>query len=463
MKRLFWASLPFVLGLALGQTVPASTPLTATANIITPEGQAVGTATFTQQGGGVTLKVQVSGLTPGNHGMHVHEFGRCVPGIDPATNTIVPFGGAGGHFDPGMTGNHATPNTDNMEGHGGDLPMLVVGADGTGNLEVTTVKLSLEGEKGILNRSLVIHAQPDDFTSDPSGKTGPRERCGVIQRDNFETRDYPLPGPQDFPEGVAYDASKDVLYTGSAANGTIYQVDARTGNVTKFSEGGSKGRTSALGMKVDGQGRLWVAGGASGSISILNPDGSPFKILMTPKTPLPFINDLVPLPDGSVIVTDSSRPMLFQVTPELRVRKWLDLRDTPIEYQPGTNLNGIVVTPDGSALLTIQTNTGILWRIDVASQEVSQVMGGLSNGDGLVLSGQTLYVVRNRDGLVSKVTLAADFRTGTLAINEPFKGLKFPATAVQVGQDLVVTQAQLDKLQKGAPEPPFRLTRTKLF
>ncbi|GGJ36441.1 superoxide dismutase family protein [Deinococcus roseus] len=463
MKRLMFSVLPLMVGLALGQAVPASIPLTATATLMMPDGEAAGTATFTQAGNGVQVTVQVSGLAAGNHGMHVHEYGRCTPGVDAATNTIVPFGGAGGHFDPGMTGNHDSPQTDNMHGHGGDLPMLVVGADGTGRATFTTDKISLTGENGILKRSLVVHAMPDDYMSDPSGKSGARERCGVIERDSFETRNYPLPGPQDFPEGVAYDAVKDVLYTGSAANGTIYQIDAKTGNVIKFSDGGAQGRNSALGMKVDASGRLWVAGGASGSISILNGDGTPFKTLMTPRTPLPFINDLVLLPDGSAIVTDSSRPTLFQVTPELRVRKWLDLRDTPIEYQPGTNLNGIVALPDGSALLTIQSNTGILWHIDVASQQVTRVMDGLNNGDGLVLTGQTLYVVRNKDGVVSKVMLAADFKSGTLQINEPLRGLRFPATAVLVGDDLVVTQAQLDKRQKGAPETPFQLTRVKRF
>lgn len=458
MKRLF-LSLTLMCSAALAQ----STPLSATAKLIAPDGTPAGTATFVQNGMGVQVTVKVSGLAAGNHGMHVHESGRCEPGVDPATNTIVPFGAAGGHFDPGMSGNHDHPETDNKTGHGGDLPMINVGSDGTGTVQFTTSKISLMGENGILRRSLVIHAAPDDYASDPSGKSGPRERCGTIERDNLTVQDYTLPGPQDFPEGVAYDAKRNLLFTGSAANGTIYQIDAASGQVSKFSDGGGEGRSSALGMKVDAEGRLWVAGGASGTIALLNPDGSPFKTLHTPKTPLPFINDLVFLPDGSALVTDSSRPILFQVTPELQVKRWLDLKDTPIVYQPGTNLNGIVVTPDGKGILTVQTNTGQLWHIDLASKAVTEVMTGLMNGDGLVLNGQDLYVVRNKDQMVSKVTLGADFKTATLTLNEPLHGLRFPATAALVGGDLVVTQAQLDKLQKGAPETPFKLSRVKLF
>ncbi|MCD0176008.1 superoxide dismutase family protein, partial [Deinococcus sp. 14RED07] len=223
------------IGLAGGADMPmpapASTPLKATAALRDTAGQVRGTAIFEQQGGGVRVSVTVSGLTPGQHGMHVHEFGRCTPGVDAATNTVVAFGGAGGHFDPGMSRNHDDPQADNHAGHGGDLPMLTVGADGTGRASFTTAKVSLTGLNGVLNRSLVIHAQPDDYRSDPSGLTGARERCGIITRDSFSVRDYPLPGPQDFPEGVAVDAARGVAYTGSAATGTIYAVNLGSGAV----------------------------------------------------------------------------------------------------------------------------------------------------------------------------------------------------------------------------------------
>ncbi|WP_415784224.1 superoxide dismutase family protein [Deinococcus saxicola] len=443
----------------MGQ-MPAN--LKATAALRDPAGQVRGEASFEQVGMGMRVTVTASGLTPGMHGLHVHDLGRCTPGVDPAVNKVVPFGGAGGHFDPGGSKNHDSPMAGNKYGHGGDLPMLNVGADGTGTATFTTDKVSLTGKDGVLNRSLMIHADMDDYKSDPSGKSGARERCGVIVRDNFTVRDYPLPGTQSFPEGVAYDARKGVIYTGSAANGNIYAINANTGATSLFSEGGAVGRSTALGLKVDAQGRVWVAGGATGAISILSPDGAPVATLMTPPSPNPYLNDLIPTPDGSVYITDSTRPMIWRVR-DMKVEPWLNLGGTPIKYGPGINLNGIVASPDGRFLLSVQLNTGELWRIDTQSRAIRKVMGGLKNGDGLLLDGQTLYVARNADGVVSKVGLSADYGSGTLMMEEPLAGLRFPTTLAKVGADVVVTQGQLDKLQGGTPETPFKLTRFKIF
>ncbi len=443
-------------------TAPMPANLGATAALRDAAGEVRGEAQFEQAGMGVRVTVQVSGLTPGMHGLHVHEFGRCTPGVDPAENKVVPFGGAGGHFDPGGSKNHDSPTAGNKYGHGGDLPMLEVGADGTGKATFTTSKISLTGMNGVLNRSIVIHAGMDDYKSDPSGKSGARERCGVILRNNFTARDYPLPDPQSFPEGVAYDASRGVIYTGSAANGNIYAINAKTGATSLFSEGGAKGRSTALGLKVDAQGRLWVAGGATGAINILSRDGAPIATLMTPPSPDPYLNDLIPTPDGSVYVTDSTRPVIWRVR-DMKVEPWLNLGGTPIKYGPGINLNGIVATPDGRYLLSVQLNTGELWRIDTRTKAIRKVMAGLKNGDGLLLDGQTLYVARNADGVVSKVSLSADYGSGTMVMEEPLTGLKFPTTLARIDGDVVVTQGQLDKLQGGVPETPFKLTRFKLF
>lgn len=446
------------------EPMPAPMPanLRATAALRDAAGEVRGEAQFEQAGMGMRVTVQVSGLTPGMHGLHLHEFGRCTPGVDAAENKVVPFGGAGGHFDPGMSKNHDSPTAGNKYGHGGDLPMLEVGADGTGKVTFTTAKSSLTGANGVLNRSIVIHANMDDYKSDPSGKSGARERCGVILRNDFTARDYPLPSPQAFPEGVAYDAARGVLYTGSAATGNIYAINANTGATSLFSEGGAKGRSTALGLKVDAQGRVWVAGGATGAINILSKDGAPVATLMTPPSPNPYLNDLIPTPDGSVYVTDSTRPVIWRVK-DMQVEPWLNLAGTPIKYGPGINLNGIVASPDGKYLLSIQLNTGELWRIDTGTKAIKKVMGGLKNGDGLLLDGQTLYVARNADGVVSKVSLGADYGSGTLVMEEPLNGLRFPTTLVKVGGDVVVTQGQLDKLQGGIPETPFKLTRFKAF
>jgi superoxide dismutase, Cu-Zn family len=470
MKRHALLSSLLTLGLASAggaqmQMPPASTPLSATASMRNEAGSVTGQATFKQMGEGVMMTLSVSGLQPGQHGLHIHEYARCAPGIDPATNTVVAFGVAGGHFDPGMSANHDSPRAANKDGHGGDLPMLTVGADGTGKASVMIDKVSLTGPNGILNRSIMVHARPDDYKSDPAGMTGERLQCGVISRDNFAARDYPLPGVQDYPEGVAYDKERNLLFTGSAANGNIYAINASTGVTSLFSEGGAKGRSSALGLKVDAQGRLWIAGGAAGTVSILSPDGAPVALLATPPSPDPYINDLIPAPDGNVYVTDSTRPVLWRIRPgqDMKIEPWLDLNQTPIKYGPGINLNGIVATPDGRYLLSVQLNTGDLWRIDTRTKAVKKVMGGLMRGDGLLLDGQTLYVARNAPQVIAKVSLSADFASGKLVAEEPVRGLRFPTTLTSIGGDLVSTQGQLNKLQGGTPETPFRLTRFKKF
>ncbi|MGY2896643.1 superoxide dismutase family protein [Deinococcus sp. UYEF24] len=463
MRRSFLSGL-LALGLASagGARADIATPLSASATLRDPVGAVSGTVTFKQVGVDVKITVKATGLTPGQHGIHIHEYGRCTPGIDATRNEVVAFGGAGGHFDPGMSHNHAGPAADDSSGHGGDLPMLMVGADGTGTASFMTSKVSLTGVTGMLNRSIVVHAMSDDYKTDPSGLSGARERCGVIVRDNFTVRDYLLPGAQDYPEGLAYDAARRLIFTGSAKTGDIYAIDADSGKTTLFSEGGAQGRSSALGLKVDAQGRLWVAGGATGAVSVLSRDGAPVATLTTPSSPNPYLNDLIPTPDGSVYVTDSVRPVIWQVR-DMKIDAWLDLTATPIKYGPGINLNGVVATPDGHYLLTIQLNTGELWRIDTRTKAVIKIMAGLVHGDGLLLDGHTLYVGRNADQVIAKVGLNTDYSSGKLVAEEPLGGLRYPSTLIMLGNDLVSTQSQLDKLQGGTPETPFRLTRFRKF
>jgi Cu-Zn family superoxide dismutase len=136
------------------------------------QGKVVGAATLNAVSGGVKIAVQVAGLTPGEHGFHIHAVDKCEP---PAFTT------AGGHFNPyGKRHGHKNP-----EGaHAGDLPNLTVGADGTGSIDVTAVGMTLTpGRASLLQpggASLVIHADPDDEKTDPAGNSGARIVCGVI-------------------------------------------------------------------------------------------------------------------------------------------------------------------------------------------------------------------------------------------------------------------------------------------
>ncbi len=137
-------------------------------------GRVVGVAFFTQEDGGpVRVQVWATELLPGQHGIHIHSVGACSP----------TFAAAGDHFNP--TGAHH--GLDNPQGpHAGDLPNLIVGADGNGVLDTTTDRIALgEGDRSIFDAdgsSLVIHADPDDQMTDPAGNSGERVACGVISR-----------------------------------------------------------------------------------------------------------------------------------------------------------------------------------------------------------------------------------------------------------------------------------------
>jgi len=146
----------------------------ATAQIKNASGETVAQAALEPAAGGVTLTIRASKLPPGTHGFHVHAVGKC-EGPD--------FKSAGGHFNP--TGKqHGLENPAGP--HAGDMPNLVVGADGTGTATVKLSGVSLEPGPGSLfpegGTSLVVHAAADDMRSDPAGNAGARIACGVIER-----------------------------------------------------------------------------------------------------------------------------------------------------------------------------------------------------------------------------------------------------------------------------------------
>lgn len=128
-----------------------------------------GTVTFTDVGSGVQVVAEVAGLTPGDHGFHVHEKGDC----------SAPDGtSAGPHFNPGGAP-HGGPRT--AESHHGDFGNLTAGADGRAKLTFVSNRLKLaEGADGVLGRSVIVHADPDDMKTQPTGNSGARIACGVI-------------------------------------------------------------------------------------------------------------------------------------------------------------------------------------------------------------------------------------------------------------------------------------------
>ncbi|RKD91080.1 superoxide dismutase family protein [Mangrovibacterium diazotrophicum] len=133
------------------------------------EGNTVsGTVTFTKTDGGVVVKAEVSGLTPGKHGFHIHQFG----------DLTAPDGtSAGGHFNP-EGHDHGAP-TGEMR-HVGDLGNLEANAEGVAIYEVTYPSMTFAGPESILGRGIIVHADEDDLVSQPTGAAGARVAIGVI-------------------------------------------------------------------------------------------------------------------------------------------------------------------------------------------------------------------------------------------------------------------------------------------
>ncbi|MBI4971668.1 MAG: superoxide dismutase family protein [Candidatus Omnitrophica bacterium] len=172
MKKSMLVCIGFIFFAALAYAQMAISSATAKAEIKNTKGEVVGNAAFTELPDGVNVEIQVSGLTPGKHGIHIHEFGKC-EGPD--------FKSAGGHFNP----MHKMHGLENPEGHhAGDLPNLEVGVDGTAKTKFVTHDFTLSpGPASLLKAggtSLVIHAGPDDEKTDPSGNSGARVACGII-------------------------------------------------------------------------------------------------------------------------------------------------------------------------------------------------------------------------------------------------------------------------------------------
>jgi Cu-Zn family superoxide dismutase len=144
----------------------------AAAPLRNAEGQVLGMAIFTQEAQGVRISVTVKGLSPGEHGIHIHSVGKCEP---------PDFLSAGPHFNP-TNKKHGLTNPEGP--HAGDLPNLVVSEDGSAVYEHITDRVTLTpGELSLFDEdgsSLVIHAGPDDQMTDPAGNSGARVLCGVI-------------------------------------------------------------------------------------------------------------------------------------------------------------------------------------------------------------------------------------------------------------------------------------------
>jgi Cu-Zn family superoxide dismutase len=135
-------------------------------------GKEVGKATLATTPSGTLITLELTAAPPGTHGFHIHTVGKCEP---------PEFESAGGHFNPDKT-KHGFLNADGP--HAGDMPNVHVPDSGKLTIEVLNPLVTLGAESALLDEdgsSLMLHADADDYTTDPTGHAGGRIACGVIQ------------------------------------------------------------------------------------------------------------------------------------------------------------------------------------------------------------------------------------------------------------------------------------------
>lgn len=154
---------------ALDTGMPIAGGAKAVAMLRTAAGVDVGRASATEVAGGIRFTIDAKNMPQGNHGAHIHMTGRC-DGPD--------FTTAGGHWNP-TTKKHGSMNPQGP--HEGDLPNLMIGADGRGTLGATIPGATMAGLMDADGAAIVVHAGPDDLMTDPAGNSGARIACGVFQ------------------------------------------------------------------------------------------------------------------------------------------------------------------------------------------------------------------------------------------------------------------------------------------
>lgn len=284
-----------------------------------------------------------------------------------------------------------------------------------------------------------------------------------------------LPEAAAYPEGVTVDPATGAVYTNSANTGLVFRVDPDTGKTSLVGDpldmaaAQPKSPVSvALGLKADGEGRLWVAGARTGAMHVLDIAAGQRLARFTTPEGAALIND-VALTSDAAFFTDTLRPVLWRAARDAvvdtKLEPWLSFDGTPLQYGEEPNLNGIVATPDGRYLIVIQMKAGRLFRIDTRTREVAMIEtsdSALDGGDGLALLGQRLFVVRQWSEEIVALDLAADFTTATEAKRLKFAELAWPATAAVRGDQLIVANSQLNRRSSGDPALPFSLVSIPL-
>ncbi len=267
---------------------------------------------------------------------------------------------------------------------------------------------------------------------------------------------YSIALPDGFqPEGIAKGRGTE-FFVGSIPTGDVYAGDLRTGRGEILVDA-PEGR-AAIGLKADRRNRLFVAGGPTGQAYVYDARTGEDLAQYQLTTGLTFVND-VTLTREAAYFTDSQQPVLHVLelgrrgalpdeATQLPLTGDLEYDDDPATFE----LNGIAATPDGDTLLAVQSRNGKLFRIDPDTGDTDEIEiegGSLGNGDGILLRGRTLYVVRNFDNVIAKVRLDIGFEEGAVVRELRDEDFDVPTTIARFGNALYAVNARF-----GTPPTP---------
>jgi sugar lactone lactonase YvrE len=256
------------------------------------------------------------------------------------------------------------------------------------------------------------------------------------------------------PEGIAIHRAR--FFVGSIPTGAIYSGSLRTGQGSVLVPAAA-GR-AATGLAADGRGRLFVSGAGTGHAFVYDARTGALLRDYTLTSQATFVNDVVVTPKA-VFFTDSVNQVLYKLALGPGGRLPAASTTVPltgdIAYTTGFNANGIDATPSGGTLVIVQSNTGFLFRVNPSTGATDRIelAGGatVTNGDGILLDGKTLYVVRNQDNLIAVVHLSASLGSGRVASTiSPVASGPFavPTTIDEHGTSLYAVNARF-----GVPSP----------
>jgi sugar lactone lactonase YvrE len=251
--------------------------------------------------------------------------------------------------------------------------------------------------------------------------------------------------PRGFqPEGIEI-GKGTTFYVGSVANGAVYRGNLRTGTGAILVAGQS-GR-AATGIELDRFNRLFVAGAGTGDASVYNARTGALIRTYDFAGGDTFINDVV-VTRNAAYFTDSRKALLY-VVPIGSGGVLGSSRTLPLtgdfSLANGFNLNGIDATANGKTIVAVQSNTGKLFRIDPNSGVTRAIsLGGESvpNGDGILLTGKTLYVVQNQLNRVAVIALSSDLASGRVVTRLADPDFAVPTTIDDHGRRLYAVNAR---------------------